>query len=143
MTKCNSDLEAAYRATTYWAITETDYIPIRIGALTSALDSLLRDRDMRTWAFITAANPYSKPQNPAVNAMRNAALRLDLENRDLAFCRGLGVEDDHLWPPEDSYLILNISVEDAVDVGRTHEQNAVVVGRVGEAARLVFCDDCN
>jgi hypothetical protein len=51
------------------------------------------------------------------------------------------VGDDNRWPPEDSYLVLDIGVEDAAELGRTHEQNAVVAGSIGKAARLVSCRD--
>lgn len=135
------DLLNSYRNTTYWAITDTEYIPIRIDARGAQIDLLLRETGFNTWAFVTAANPYSRQQSPALNAINNIALRQDLDARGMLYYRGLGVADDNLWPPEDSYLVLDISVEDAVDLGKKHTQNAVVVGRVGEAARLALCRD--
>ena len=46
---------------------------------------------------------------------------------------------DPAWPAEASFLILGISREAAVLLGRQFGQNAIVCGMLGQAAELVDC----
>ena len=52
--------------------------------------------------------------------------------------RGSGVGRDGAWPPEPSYLIVGVGEAEAVEVARHFGQNAIVVGHLGEPARLVW-----
>lgn len=121
------DLEAAYRATDYRA---GEYL-IRIGEVP------LIDAD--SWAFVTACNPRSERLPDAENARRMAQLEAAVE---FPFLPGEGTARDGSWPPEPSLLILGIDEATACELGRRFKQAAIVFGRRGEAARLVWIDDC-
>ncbi len=66
--------------------------------------------------------------------------RLDrvLRDRGLAALEGSGQGDAGDWPPEPSRLVLGIGEADAIALGRLFEQNAVLAGVRGQAARLVW-----
>lgn len=55
--------------------------------------------------------------------------------------QGEGCADAHDWPPEPSFLILGIPIEEARRMGSAYGQTAIVVGRLNEAPRLLVCAD--
>lgn len=132
-------LRAAYEATEY----RVDEGPrgrfvIRVGARSKDADALLAAADADAWAFITAVNPRSVPLSDAENAARMARLVQVVRERGLVHYAGAGVATDASWPPEPSLLVLGIDETAAVAIARAFDQHAIVVGRRGEGARLVW-----
>jgi hypothetical protein len=133
------DLEAAYRSTSYSVIVPgREPISIRCGVRCMPLDLLLAESRAIDWAFITACNPRSVPLDEDANAERMMQLEMLVRGRGLACFQGEGQADDGDWPPEPSLLVLGISEADAVTVAREFEQHAIVSGRRGGEARLVW-----
>src|SRR5262249_57649647 len=129
-------LRAAYEATEY-RVTDSRVGPlvIRIGEVNEALDRLLGINGAARWAYLTACNPRSMILQEDENRQRTEALREQFAR--FTTCRGEGVgADGH--PPEASFVVLGIEEAEAEDVGARFEQNAVVVGRRGEPARLLW-----
>ena len=131
MSDPRADLDAAYRATDY----RVDDAPggpvvIRIGQVC--------DRVEGEWAFVTACNPGSVRLPDEENGRRMTELESEVRKRGWTYYRGQGVGRDGRWPPEPSFLIVGIQWAAAVELGKRFGQNAVVVGRVGEPARLVW-----
>jgi uncharacterized protein DUF3293 len=131
----------AYRRTTYVAHTGHGDIRINPGRRSTALDGLLNERRLREWAYLTAYNPASRRLAEEENARRQRELVETVRDRGLAFLDGEGIGEDAQWPAEPSILILGIESDDARALGRQFGQLAIVVGRTGEPARLVACDD--
>ena len=129
----------AYRRTTYVARTEDGIIRLRIGRRSLPLDRVMLRRGATSWAFITAYNPVSIPQSLEANKLAQGKLRRAIRRRGLTFWVGEGVGDDRRWPPEPSFLILDIEEERARAIGRKFGQLAVLVGRKRAPARLVQC----
>jgi Protein of unknown function (DUF3293) len=126
------ELEAAYLSTDY----EVENFPsgtftIRIGESNAELAGL-------DWAFVTACNPGSVRLSDEENSRRMAELEGVVRNRGWCYYRGHGVGRDGQWPPEPSFLIVGISEADAVELARRFGQNAIVAGRPGEPAQLVW-----
>lgn len=132
-------LRTAYEATTYWAeVGPGSRVAIRVAATAGEIDALLSRAGVETWAFITAVNPRSVRLSAAVNAERMARLAARLDDRGLAHLPGEGAGDDPAWPAEPSVLVLGIDEREAVALAREFDQHAIVVGRRGEPARLVW-----
>jgi hypothetical protein len=129
----------AYRSTSYRANVGLETIELRIAARSPALDVLLRARGVSCWAFVTASNPHATQLPDAENASRFAALVRVVEAEAFSYFAGEGVGDDGHWPPEASVLVLGIGEAAAVALARRFEQEAIVVGEEGAAARLVLC----
>jgi len=66
-------------------------------------------------------------------------LRQALATAGYRWLPALGEGDDPGWTPEPSVLVLGLSVPNAVRLGRRLQQNAVVVGKLGGRATLVWC----
>lgn len=73
------------------------------------------------------------------NHERQRGLERGLEAAGFVFFRGSGGPDAENWQPEESVLVIGISQARGVEFGRRFGQEAIVCGRVGEAARLVWC----
>jgi hypothetical protein len=127
----------AYRRTTYRILAGGEVIDIRIGSAAAALDELLDEHSVTTWAFVTAWNPQSRPLPAADNETRQQLLVSEIARRGWKALPGLGIGDDERWPPEESVLILGISRTDAVALARRFDQAAIVFGRRHGTAELV------
>ncbi len=133
------DLDAAYRGTSYIvAMPSGTRLTLKCGERSEALDRCLDDLGVAEWAFVTACNPRSTPLDAAGNADRMARLDAVLRDRGLASLAGSGQGEAGDWPAEPSRLVLGIGEADAVALGRLFEQNAILVGGRGQAARLVW-----
>lgn len=134
-----SPLERAYRNTTYRVDHPEGAIGLRIGEPSARLDALLAAHRATRWAFITAWNPFSEKISNENNQLRNKALLDAVTVAGHVVFAGSGVPDHGDWPPEDSLLVLGISLDTALALGRRHGQHAIVAGEAGGCAVLHWC----
>lgn len=134
-------LRAAYEATDYRVDggARGSFV-IRSGARSAELDALLDASAADGWAFITASNPRSVRLGDADNARRMDALRARVRALGLPHFPGAGVAIGGDWPAEPSLLVVGIAEADAVALAREFEQHAIVAGRRGGPARLVWVE---
>jgi hypothetical protein len=134
-----SPREAAYRATTYAVADGPHQLAIRIGEPSAALDVLLAARGCEEWAYLTAHNPGGVAADPAANAGAEARLEAELAASGRSCLRGSSLADDGDWPAEPSVLVLGLPRAEALAIARRYGQEALVAGRRGAPAELVFC----
>ena len=127
----SEDLLEAYRLTSYVAALPHGEIRIRIGEPLPALAG--------TAAFLTAENPGSEKLPPKVNALRTLDLERVLRSRGWIAFPARAIPDQPGWDVEHGFLLRDVPLQDAVDLGRAHGQNAIVYVGAGEPARLVLC----
>ena len=108
----------------------------RIGRLDALHAGWLRDRRIRSFAFITAWNPLSTDHPAPVNDLANRALEHALQRAGLTYCPAFHVADDPEAPSEASFWIENIDPDQAVALGRQFEQNAIVFWQEGGVPEL-------
>lgn len=132
------ELEAAYLATDYW-VEDAPNGPfaIRVGEISIELEELLLEEVAVEWAYVTACNPGSMPLSDEENRARTECLRDSLIAPGMRFYPGVAVGDDDSWR-EASFLVLDLSEGDALGLAKRFGQNAIVAGRIGEPARLVW-----
>ena len=129
-----NDLIQAYKETDF--NTYEPSITIKVGKVNQELDQLLIQNNLTDWAYITAWNPYSEITDAKLNEQNNNQLRNDLIGY-IVF-DGEGVGSDPSWEPEKSFLILGISLDDAILIGKKYRQNAIVVGKLNEPPQLIW-----
>lgn len=130
-------LDAAYRATDYHVEAPTGSFVIRIGEASVELAQLMFDECEFSWAYLTACNPGSVRLTDEENFQRTMELREILRARWPRHYSGASVGRDGTWR-EPSFLVLGITEADAVEIARQFGQNAIIVGLVGEPARLMW-----
>lgn len=133
-----NELEAVYRATNYVVYRGTITFVIRIGDRCTAADEILGGGE-NSWAFMTAWNPYSQELSANENSRRQSELQSELNLRGLRYLAGAGEDPRGEWPSEDSLLVVGIGLDDATTLAKIFEQNAIVFGRRGQPAELVWC----
>ncbi len=131
-----SVLERAYIASIY--ITYQPSFYIKIGEIEPNLNSYLINNQFRNWAFITACNPLSNMISEYENTKRMVALEKELIHRNFKYYSGIGEPDNEDWQAEESFLIVNITLDEAKQLALQFEQNAFVFGSVNEVAELVW-----
>lgn len=135
----NVDLETAYKQTTYKVYNNQDNYLIRIDELNDFFSGFCDQSEITNWAIITAYNPYSKECLPEENKRNNLQLKAKLLELELTVLEADGVPADSNWEVEQSYFVYNISLDVAKTIGKQFEQNAIVYGKKGEKASLVWC----
>lgn len=132
-------LAPVYISTTYRVDAPGGPIALRVGLPSAALDRLLKRRGQRTWAFITACNPHSRRLPGWRNLARQRRLQTLSGQQGFVALSGIGMGDAPGWPPEPSLLLVGIDRARARRIARLFGQNAIVAGRRGGAAELVWC----
>ncbi|WP_342376358.1 DUF3293 domain-containing protein [Myxococcus stipitatus] len=135
-------LLGAYRATRYvirpHASTDGVEQVLRVGRLHPSLDAALAARGHREWAFLTAWNPGSRPRSKEENQRAQERLVSQLIAGGWGVAPAIGEAEDGSWS-EQSLFVPGLPRADAERFGRAHGQVAVLVGRVGGPAELLFC----
>jgi hypothetical protein len=135
----DNTLISAYRATEYRVrLLQGGWASIRIDkALPAALQALTGGR---SWAFITAWNPWSQPQPRSINHAAQQALLFALRSlqRTLFIRPGLGAGNS--WR-EPSFFVIGPDLEELDELAQQFHQNAYVHGLGSGAARLRLTSD--
>jgi hypothetical protein len=125
--RLTAEMRAAYARTAY----EAGGVVARIGRRSAAMDALLRARGVRSAAFVTAWNPWSRPMPRGWNDRMLARLRQAAAGRVLAegWGRGNGWAERHL-------LVAGAPRRIAA-LARRFRQHAVVAVAPARPARIV------
>lgn len=124
----------AYRAAHYAVPPD---IVLRVGEPNARLDALLDQMRAASAAFVTAANPGSRPRSKEENAAALAELDREVAASGHDSCPAEGREPDGTWR-EPSRLVLGIERAAAEALGRRFGQNAIVFVEKGQAPELVL-----
>jgi len=120
----SEDLIDAYIATNFNVHTNPPFT-LKIGDASRQIRNLFEEHKCRTAAYVTAWNPYGKALSNDENKERNKALKSSLSDKYRVY-EGLGTDPLDEWPGEESFLILGINRQNAMNLGTEFEQNAVV-----------------
>lgn len=120
-------LRAAYEATEYRFIANDTLYSLRVGQANHAVDSLLEPHSWAGLAFISNFNPRGEAYADKANGQRTVALQNWLSRQGHAHWMGLGVPAaDSDWPPETSFAIGGLSLQQATRIAQECEQLAFV-----------------
>lgn len=125
-------------AETCFHVANTPPFVLRIGEANAHLADLCRRWRVTASAFVTACNPHSDSLSEAENGSRHAALRDELVRRGLPFVEGAGRHPDNGWPPEASFLVLGLELDETRELGVRWQQNAVVWAGADAVPSLVL-----
>lgn len=115
------------------------HIDILCGDYNPTLDIYMRKLGKRSWVFISAANPQSNIQSDQINGWANANLEIDLFNQNYAYTYAIGQDRSGEWPAEDSFVVFDISIDDALRLAKKYNQNAILMGHLNGKADLKWC----
>ena len=133
----SADLIAAFRRTNYCVHTDPR-MTLHIGKSSPQLLDLHRSHKVNSSVFITACNPLSQLMSEDENAKRMGQLCNELTQRSLTFFEGVGQNPSMEWPGEPSYLVLDMSMQAAMALGRKYEQHAIVFSEFDALPQLIL-----
>lgn len=137
----NDELNAAYRNTEYRVFTPETTLCLLIDKSSPEFTAWCRAQEVRSWAIITAWNPYSQECSSCDNDDANRRLMTLLQAQGYKHLDAEGQSLDYNWPAEKSFFIWNIKTQDAARLGSQFEQHAIVVGTDDTAAELAWLSD--
>src|SRR5574343_1071067 len=137
-----SELEAAYRATTYRVFLPGGMCDLRVDVANEALSCWLETAGCTQFAVITAHNPGSVVVDDATNAERQAQLECDLLEGNYEPYAGQNLPDAADAPVEESCFVPDLAPEDACALAEDYGQNAVIVGGADGVPQLLWVEDC-
>lgn len=135
----SSELDAAYRATTYLLHLRGDAIRLRIDRPSPEFNHFLEHTECLEWAFISAVNPGSELLTEAANAGRHRRFLATVSSQKLVYFAGDAVPDTSGWPIEPGLLLLHIGLEKALALAQEFGQTAILAGLRDDAPRLHYC----
>jgi hypothetical protein len=133
-------LEPLYRRARYRVELDTGSVELTIGERSPALDRHLESTGASRWAILTACNPGSVRLPEPENRRRTAELARRLGSRGWSTCPAAGIDPDGRWPDEAGYLVAGVAHAALVALAAELGQAAIVVGRRGGAAELLWID---
>jgi hypothetical protein len=131
---------AAYRRTEYVVLLAEGELVLRIGRLNPpAQGRLRREAGVRShWAIVTPCNPGSRQLDWTTNAARLEAFEIAIVDGGVRSWPSINRDPLRSWPDEPGFLICDPETGYAECLGRQYEQNAILVGRLGEPSQLVW-----
>ena len=123
-----TELEAAYRATTYRVFLPGGVCDLRPGVASDTLRCWLETAGAGRFAILTAHNPGSSLIDAGQNALRQSQLECDLLESGYEPYAGENVADNDAWADEESCFVSDISVAEALALGEKYGQNAIICG---------------
>lgn len=138
-----SELEIAYKATTYRVFLPGGICELRIGQACEALRCWLETAGSEQFALITAHNPGGQLSDSALNDERQSQLECELLEGNYEPYAAQNEADSDTWPVEESCFVADIAPEDACALAAEYGQNAVVCGGADAVPHLVWIEDTN
>lgn len=127
-----------YKNTDYWFVVNGQKMTLSVGSPNSDFNTLCHDFSCKTGAFITAFNPQSRQLTLEDNRERNQQLEAELVGfKDIRYFYGAGQDRSLQWPAEESFMVLGLSQQTAIDLARRYQQNAFLWIEHRQAAVLI------
>lgn len=155
MGKVSDKLVENYKNTDYFILRDQNIL-IELDKLNPKLDKLLSIHGKESWAFLTAWNPRSKPGSPNENLFRNQELlKYIKEEKNWKYYPAVGRErilegkkigdrtamNGKTWE-EESFFILGMGREEAIQLAAFFEQNGFLYGEKNTFAKLYLTNEC-
>ena len=110
---------------------------IEIGSTHPMLDAFMEQRDVDRWVLLTAENPNSEEFPFFINKQRTGVLRQELRSRAFLSIEAVGESNLDEIPNENCFLVIGMSLEEAVEIALRYDQDAIVTGTPKMFAEII------
>lgn len=134
--------EVAYRRTEYLVDLPAGELVLRVDLHRQHDDERLhQEAGVKTgWAIVTACNPGSQACGEEENGRLQEELTEIVQQLDLRCINSVNRDPQADWPDEPGYLLCDPPAGFAEELGRHLRQNAILVGKLGEAPQLLWLE---
>ena len=132
----NDLYRAEFEATDYWVDPDGVPIVLRIGMGWGVQWS--QKWSVNRIAIVTAWNPLPVIHTDEENQLLQRGLELQIQCGGWDYLPAIGIAHNEEWR-EPSFCILDISVADALALGREFGQLAIVYASVEDGVQLMYC----
>ena len=115
----------AYLQAEYRVHADTPF-SLRVGTHSEILRALYAQTGSHGAAFITPCNPLGHLLTARENELKLQELENTLDALGLQHLPAEGLDPQGEWPPEKGVLVLDLSLDQARDIGREFRQNGVL-----------------
>lgn len=140
MTEILNKYEKIYRQAIYVVIWKEREIVFRVGENNSEINRTLNELNAKSFAFITAHNPFSNQLSKTENEDRQNQLMQLLQFERFDFLKGYSTNEEQTWEQEESLFILDITEEKSIEIGKDFGQNAILFGQKDSLVQLIWCN---
>jgi deoxyadenosine/deoxycytidine kinase len=123
-----------FKNTKYLVYFNNSSFAIEIDKNNKWLDDILQKNN--GWAFITAYNPLPEILTGEENKKRNKDLESQIKKSGYKYFKAVGKGENN-WE-EESFLIINITKEHAMELGKKYSQLAILYGKKHETAGIIY-----
>lgn len=123
----------------YFLVENTKPFTLKIGESSPELDALLTEHNVTTWASLTAYNPGGIESSIEANQNRLEVLQTEVTAAGYPIFHGENFPQSNEASSEPSLLILGITEEQCILLGKKYGQIAIVYGELGIPAKLCYC----
>ncbi len=123
-----TDLESAFRATTYRVFLPGGVCDLRLGVASDTLRCWLETAGVSRFAIVTAYNPGSQAVDAEQNALLQAQLECELLEAGFEPYAAENIADGDDWADEESCFVADIGLDEALALAMKHGQLAIVCG---------------
>ncbi len=131
-------LHKAYMETTYKVFCGDQNFNLKIDSYNTEFNKWCIEKDINSWAIITAFNPFSQEFTKNKNEELNYRLKELILKSGFSFNDAKGIPSDINWDAEESFFIHNISLKKAQELGVFFEQNAIVYALNNNSKKLIW-----
>jgi len=134
----SAELISAYQQTDYVVLLTGQKFVLRINEYSESLKDLHARFDATSSTFITAHNPRGEIVALAQNSSRHDQLENDLKMTGSIIVPGIGQDPGKQWPEEPSFLVIGLTQNQACELGKRYEQNAIVYSAQDAIPKLIL-----
>ena len=135
-----TELEAAYRATTYRVFLPGGLCELRLELASETLRNWLETAGAMEFAILTAHNPGAKQLDQENNMARQSQMEIELLEAGYEPYAGENEADTGDWPAEETCFIADIELAEAKTIAANYGQNAIVHGAADGVPRLIWIE---
>lgn len=134
-------LESAFRNTCYRVYLPQVVADIHVGSTNADLDQWLSKSGALSWAFVTACNPRAIALSVEENRLRHRDLQQRVQQLGWPVVAAEAIAQRADWLTEHGLLIAGIPYHDALRLAHAFDQYAIVAGKRGLPAQLLWIDE--
>lgn len=140
MDTISKELIKAYFKATFRVVDDKNEIILKPNVKSEDVVRLHSKHQVSTSALITAYNPYSEDTQQSINESAQTEL-IEVVAQQWKTLNGEGFDPAGAWKSEPSILVLGVGIDEAINIGKQFNQNAILFISQDGIPKLYECNN--